>query len=300
MRGLFRSLFLAAAFAAVLLLVVPSSSFSEQRRVAAVISSHIKPYQDALEGFRKSCGCTIIEIPLGENSPAADRIRRAGVDAVLAIGLDALRGIESIRDIPVIYAMVPSAQFVPDRQNVSGVTMAISPSRQIEEIRRLFPSIKTIGAIYDPDSTEMALRDLRQAARVQGIVLAAAAVKRPSEIPAALDGVLKDADLFLMLPDPLYASQEAVDYLLLHSLRYAIPTFTFTKKYVAAGAVAAITIDPEDIGIQAGDILRLERWRGAPVRQQARKALLVINRKIAQKLKITISEENLRRADVVD
>jgi hypothetical protein len=72
---------------------------SEGHDVAVIKSADIKPYNDALSGFKSSCGCSITEIPYQESDPAAlpKSIAQLHPDAVLAIGMDAFQGAQSIK-----------------------------------------------------------------------------------------------------------------------------------------------------------------------------------------------------------
>jgi len=109
-------------------------------------------------------------------------------------------------------------------------------------------------------------------------------------------------DVFWMLPDTTVINAETVNSLLLFSFQNKIPIFAFATKYVEMGALAALNIDPVDLGVQAGEIMKrlLDQKKGgiaAPV--APRKTVLTINRKIARKLGIDISKTILEKAYVV-
>ena len=59
-----------------------------------------------------------------------------------------------------------------------------------------------------------------------------------------------------MVPDVTVITPETIDAMLLFSFRNRIPIFTFSDKYVEMGAMAAITVEPRDLGAQIGEILR--------------------------------------------
>jgi len=113
-----------------LILLLWRTSSSEALEVAVVKGSDIKPYNEALEGFKTSCGCNTTEFIISEmeNEGIMERVLESSPDAVLAIGMDALIQVQGIKDIPVIYTMVPYSPFLDlTRKNVSGVIMFFSP-----------------------------------------------------------------------------------------------------------------------------------------------------------------------------
>ncbi|MGD0884195.1 MAG: ABC transporter substrate-binding protein [Thermodesulfovibrionales bacterium] len=278
---------------------------SEGHDVAVIKSADIKPYNDALSGFKSSCGCSITEIPYQESDPAAlpKSIAQLHPDAVLAIGMDAFQGAQSIKDIPVVFTMVPHLpSSVTGRQNIYGVSMTVSPEKQLDTILQLVPTAKRIGIIYDPQNAESFVREASQSALAKGIILIPKKASKPGDVPSLIESMQDKIDVFWMLPDTTVINAETVNSLLLFSFQNKIPIFAFATKYVEMGALAALNIDPVDLGVQAGEIMKrlLDQKKGgiaAPV--APRKTVLTINRKIARKLGIDISKTILEKAYVV-
>ena len=84
----------ALAVLAVIFLLYNASMLSAEE-IVVVKSSDIKPYNDALEGFKRTCRCTVRELDLpetGQNN-IQKKILEIGPDAVLAIGMDALNSV---------------------------------------------------------------------------------------------------------------------------------------------------------------------------------------------------------------
>jgi len=56
---------------------------------------------------KSTCGCTIAEVIVtgSDRADVAGTIRRMNPDGVLAMGLDALARVQSIRDIPLFYTL---------------------------------------------------------------------------------------------------------------------------------------------------------------------------------------------------
>ncbi len=270
--------------------------------VVVVQGADIKPFDDAVEGFESACDCTISEVIIadGSRSDIAGRVRRLHPDAVLALGVDALVKLQSIRDIPIFYTMTAGARHpLQELNNFSGVSMFITPERQITSIMEVFPRAKRIGIIYDPRHTASLVERTIQYARSHSIEIVAREVHSAREVPVVLDSLNGRIDVLLMLPDTTVVTPETVNSMLIFSFRNGVPLFTFSEKYVEMGAVAALTVSPSDLGAQIGEIARKfmkDRARSAPVRTYARKHVLTINLKVAKKLGIFIPDEIVRRS----
>lgn len=259
--------------------------------VVAVKSANIKPYNDVLEGFKGACKCEVKELNLAEDKNiTSEKISRLSPDAILAIGTDAFKKVKSIKDIPVIYAMImPSEAHTALQENTSGVILDISPEAYINTIVKIFPKIERIGLIYDPQHTGICVKEITESANKQGITIISKIARNPSDVPHLIDGMKGKIDLFLMLPDPTVINSVTIKYMLLFSFQNRVPVFSFSQKYVEMGAVAAFNIDPFDMGFQAGVIARkLPEGPKYPIRVYAKKVLLIINTKIAIKLGINI------------
>jgi putative ABC transport system substrate-binding protein len=274
---------------------------SETQKIVVVKSADLKPYQDVLRGLKDGCGCDVQEAKL-RSEEDTERILDSHPGAIVAIGTAAFRKVEAIGDIPIIYTMViPSEITPPLRPNISGVSMDISPNVYLSWMKALFPKAKKIGLIYDPRNTAAFVGDAKKAAATAGVELVTKQVSDASQIPAVLQGMQQNIDVFWMIPDPTVVTKEMVDYLLRFSFQNRVPIFTFSKKYVEQGAVASLDIDPYDMGEQAASIVnRVLAGQSAGSRVYARKSKLTINMKMAAKLGLTIREETISKVDKIE
>jgi putative ABC transport system substrate-binding protein len=290
-----------------LLLPLVNASSSEASEIVVLKSADIRPYNEALEGFRSSCDCRIseeISHRQGETADVSAEVLREKPDGVFAIGIDALSHIRGVRDIPVVYSMIPN--FPPTSslgKNVSGVNMNIPPEKYLSAMVELFPSARRIGLVYGPGNMEPFVQEAARVAESKGISLVMKKAFKPGDAPSLIEGMKDKIDVFWMLPDMTVVSQEAVNFLLLFSFQNRVPVFTFSSKYVEMGAVAGLNMTPFDMGVQAGEMMkRLINEKGArsPIRTDARKVVLLINHKVAKKMGIKIREEASRRAEEVN
>ncbi|MBI5634253.1 MAG: hypothetical protein HZA15_12335 [Nitrospirae bacterium] len=273
------------------------ASFAFAHDVLVLKSADIKPYQEALDSFRRTCGCRTTEVNMQDlkEGELSNRIATLHVDAVFAIGSEALREAKSIRDIPVVHALTPVNPYSgPEHENISGVSMYISAQRQLEAMVRVFPGSRKIGCIYNEKNFGAFVQEAQQVADSLGLELVLSRVQSASEVPSRIDAMKKKIELFWMLPDVSVINAGTVNHLLLFSFENRLPVFSFSYKYVEQGAVAALIIDPAEIGKQSGELMH--KILSSPIRkghilQSPRKPGLVINRKVAAKLGIEIGSD---------
>ena len=288
-----------------LLLLTGFARFSEAADVVVMKSADIKPYNEAIEGFRSSFDDDVTEIVISGADPnkILREVHGSGAAAVFAVGMDAFNFAKSVRDIPVIYAMVPGAQFLnPGTKPLSGVCMYIPPDRYIGAMLDVFQGTKRIGVIYDPRKSEAYIREALQSTQDRGVELVLRKASKPAEIPALIDSMKDSIDVFWMIPDTTVINPETVNYLFLFSFRNKVPVFTFSRKYVEMGSAAGLYTSPFDMGVQAGEIARrlISEKNPKAIRTDARKTVLVINGKITKKLGIRIRDDISKRAAYVD
>ncbi len=275
----------------VLIVILFLAAASWANDVLVLKSADIKPYQDALDGFKRTCSCSVTEFSLHDTGgDLANKAAEMHARAIFAVGMDALREAQAITHIPVVYAMVPSHPAAA-RQNISGVSMVIPAEKQIAAMVRTFPFVRRIGIVYDPKNSDALIHEAMRAAKEQNLELVLSSVQGLGEVPSKIDGMKNRIDLFWMLPDVTVINPETVNHLFLFSFQNRVPVFSFSKKFVDQGAVAALSIDPMDVGAQAGEMMKkqlaiTDAW--PRLRQDVRRPILMINRKIAVKLDVKL------------
>ncbi len=288
---------IAVALTAVLALSGPTGPApAEAYLVNIVKDTDVKPYQDAVRGFLSACGCTAQET----KAPRYDGAMNGGPkpDAMLAVGTNAFRKVRSLQGLHVIHLMVMPSDTAGLPDNISGVSMDISPEAHLASLSELFPRAKKIGVLYDPRNTGPYVAEASEAARRRGIELVVRAVRNAREAPGLLDELLGKIDVYWMLPDPTVVTPELVDYVLLFSIENNIPLLSFSRKYVDMGAVAALQTLPFDMGVQAGEIVKaLSAGAKGPLRPYAKTYRLILNRKVAEKMGLRFSPDVIRKAE---
>ena len=109
-------------------------------------------------------------------------------------------------------------------------------------------------------------------------------------------------DAFWMLPDITVICPETVEFILLFSIENKIPIFSFSEKYVEMGALMSLSINPVDLGKQAGQIAE-KILAGNYVMNiygvEPEDIVISINVKVAKKFKINIHDEILHNAKII-
>jgi len=293
------------AFSALLLLVCHAPS-SEALEVTILKGSDINPYNEAVEGFKTACDCNTNEFVLSEMEKGniTKSLLESKPDMILAVGVDALKQVKEIKNLPVVYTMVPDSSLLNEgSENISGVVMSFQPERYLSTMVNMFPDARRIGVVYNPENTETYVKEALQEAHSQGVELIAEKASRPGQVPAIIDGMKDRIDLLWMLPDATVINSATINYILLFSFQNKVPIVTFSKKYVEMGAIASLNILPFDLGAQAGEIaakLYSEKGRRIPITAYARKLTLAINQKVAKKLGIKLRVKTVDRVEYVN
>lgn len=283
--------------------------FSYNYKVAVVTGKNIKPYQNALKGFKKICINSHYSYHYLKNKRKEEIIialKYEKPDLILAIGSSALEIVESkIKDIPIVFCMVlnPDVMFKDDAvENISGVSMNVSPEAQIMTLKEIFPKIKRIGAVYNPEQTEYLISETKKVCNREGLEFITSAVYSQEEIINAVKKLEDKIDVFWMVPDTTTITPLSVKYMLLFSFRNEIPLLGISDKYVKKGALLALSFDAIDIGRQAGELaLRIlkEKNPKSSFLIFARALKLFINLKTAKTMGLDIPEEMKERADKI-
>lgn len=272
-------------------------------KIVAVQSVRIKLYKKTIEGFESVTGSKIKRIVISELNDAniIKKINSLRPDIILAIGMGALQAVKEIKDIPIIYMMVFNpTSIISGEKNIFGVSMSIPPEKQLNLLLNVLPHIKNIGLLYDPDRTGHIVKDAMIAAGKMNINLIAKEVQNSKDVPSELLDMGKNIDVFWMLPDLTLITPETIEFLLLFSLENKIPVLAFSYKYIELGALMSISIDPFDIGRQAGEIANAIVSGRDPekIKKVDAKSLISINTNIARKLEIDINNNIIKKARI--
>src|SRR5208283_5100697 len=120
--------------------------------ITVVKSADIKLYNDALEGFKNSCNCSVNVIDLsrrdGKNNIVGD-VLDSSPDAVVVIGSKAYQEVKALRTLPLFTMLV--YPYDPHKEgNIWWVSTDIHPDRYLDAAAEILPHIGRIGTIINP------------------------------------------------------------------------------------------------------------------------------------------------------
>ena len=275
--------------------------------VALLKSSDVAAWRTTLDAFRKATSThTITEFDLRGDRSEGERVLGAlkGRNTILvALGpMAAQVARQFLPDAPLIYGMVQDpGKLGLSVPGVSGVAFSVPAKNQLAAFRLVFPRGSRIGLMSSDDRT---VQDAQKAGAVVRVNVVTRAVASEKDVPSVLRSLLKGAeavDAIWIPADSVLLSDETRRFILAETLKEGKPVFSFSPALVAEGALVSDGPDLVSVGEQLADLVN----RMAAGDKTAKgtilvpRAELVINKKIADKLRIEIPEDALRAANKV-
>ena len=310
MSRLDRTRGLAAWAGALVLLAGAGARPAAAADVAIVKSSEVPSWRPMIDALRRVTSAhSITEFDLRNDRGTADSVlgslkgRNAVVVALGPLAAQLVRTV--LPDAPVVFAMVqePAKLGLASAPGVTGVAFAIPVKNQLAAFRLVNPRGVRIGVIYKEENTGRQIEEAVKAASLLRVALTPKAVASEREIPAAMRALLAGEQAIdaLWIPnDPVLLGDETRRFLLGEMFKAGKAVYGSTSGLVAEGALVSNGPDLNSIGEQAGELVnRLAAGDRARIELLVPRAELVINRKIAGRLKIEIPAEVLKAANKV-
>ncbi|HEX8960771.1 MAG TPA: ABC transporter substrate binding protein [Geobacteraceae bacterium] len=291
---------LRTTFLVIIAILLLGSTAARAHDVLVIQGVRVKPFDEAVRGFRSACDADVRRLYVAdlEGTDITRLVREERPRLIVAIGAEALKKVQPVRNVPIVYLMVVNPQSIlKGNRNATGVTMNLPPERFLDLLARIAPRPKVVGIIYDPAKSGHQVRRAQQAARARGIEIVTREVHSPREVPEALNNLKGMINALWMLPDTTVITSETVELFLLASQENRFPVIAFAAKYADMGALASLDIDGFDEGRQAGEMA--ERILSGTAATdlpgaEARSATVKVNRSVARKLGISL--DNIDRS----
>jgi putative ABC transport system substrate-binding protein len=267
-----------------------------------------KPVIDALR--RTASGHNITEYDLKGERAEGERVLAslAGKAALLvAMGpLAAQLAREKNPELPLVFCMVqdPGKAGLLGLANVAGVAFGVPIKNQLAAFRMVNPRAARIGVVYNVDNVGHLVQEAQKAAPVVHLLIVERPVSSDKDVPSALRSLLKGDDevhAIWIPPDPVLLGDEARRFILAETLKGGKPIYTFSSQMVAEGALVSDGPDYGSIGEQAGELVNRLAGpeKGAKIELLIPRAELVVNGKMALRLKLEIPDDAKRAASKV-
>jgi len=231
-------------------------------------------------------------------------------DVIVANGTPGIEAVRNVtRSIPTVFVMVGDpvgsgyvASLAHPGGNVTGFS-AFEPAiagKWIQTLKEIAPAIRRVTVLFYP-GYEFLWRGAEAGAAALGIEVTQATCQSQVEIAQALTALAgQRGDALVVLPAPVFASNRQLIVRL--AATQGLPAVYPFRYYAAAGGLMSYGIDAVDIFRRASQyvdrILRGANPSDLPV-QEPTKFELVINRKTAQALGLSIPPTLLATADKV-
>jgi ABC-type uncharacterized transport system substrate-binding protein len=169
--------------------------------------------------------------------------------------------------------------------------------------RMVNPRAVRIAVLYSADNVGRLVDEAVQASGLMRLIVMPKKIASEREVPDALRGLLKGsegADALWLPPDPVLLGDETRRFLLNETLKAGKPVYTFSPTLVSEGALVSNGPDYSSIGEQVAELVeRLASGDRARSEMLVPRAELVINKKIADRLKVEIPATALAAASKV-
>jgi ABC-type uncharacterized transport system substrate-binding protein len=279
--------------------------------VAVLKSTDAPSWRPALDTLRKGLGGqTISEFDLRGDRAEADRVVatlkvRPGV-VVVAMGELAAQAVrEGAPETALVYCMVPDPGRLGllNNINASGVAFTTPIKNQLAAFRMVNPRGVRIGVLFGEESARV-VQEAQKSSAVVRLALVAKPIASEKDVPQALRSLLTGSEAVdaLWIPlDRLLLSDETRRFLLAETLKAGKPVYSFSAALVVEGALVSNGADVASIGEQAAELVArlLAGDRTARGSQLVPRAELVVNKKIAEKLRLEIPVDAITAANRV-
>ena len=274
-------------------------------RVAVVVSKNIKPYLDAVEGFKSGLADNAdvkaqvfnlekldakerVELFRGRGAKKFALFVAVGPEAVLAVWNGIGKG-----GVSRIYFMVLNPEKIFGfREKVCGIPLNIPVQTQVEMVGRGLPSIRRPGLLYDPELNSDFFRKAAGAASLSGLTIVPLRVSSKKDIPLVLKRQWKDMDALWLIPDRTVISESIVKYVIKEAFLRKVPVIGYNRFFYETGAALAFVFDYKELGLQCAQkalkILSSQDCLSTPPLFH-----VWINERVGEKLGLRLSEKHL-------
>ena len=274
-------------------------------RVVLLKSQSSGPINQALQGFRSVWDEPLREIDLRGRTDLKAEVLQAIHEAkpivVVAFGPQAAEtALANVGNLPLVFAMVANPQKRGlQGSNIAGISLNIPAFAQFTNYTNLVRNVKKIGVIYDGQKTGDLVKEGEAAAGKMGIELVAVSINSQKAVADALKKLLaENINALWMIPDETVVTPVSFQFLQRETSKNKIPFLAASDIFVQQGALAALSVDYQDLGRQAGEIVRqlLKEGQLAGRLEAPAKVNLAVNRQTARQLGAAINEATVNAA----
>lgn len=233
------------------------------------------------------------------------------VDMIVPIATNtAQTAMATTSDIPIVFSAVSNpveaglvTAFDQTTGNITGVSNAIAIEDIFVLAQELSPEAKTFGFIYNSSeiNSETGIKRAKAYCDANGLQYKEATVTGTADVQQAASSLVGDVDAFFTPNDNTVAAAMATYLQVANDAE--LPIYVGADSMVKDGGLATVGINYTTLGKQTAQMV-IRIYQGAAIAdtpvEQINSYAEMINRKTAEELGLTISEEMLERFTVIE
>lgn len=280
--------------------------------VAVLKSADVAAWKPALEALHRAASAhSISEYDLKGAREEAVRVL-AGLKAkatdtlFVAMGpLAAEVARETFPQSRLIFCMIqdPGKLGLLTAPGVTGVAFAVPIRNQLAAFRLVNPEGVRVGVIYTGVESGPFFKEAKAAAATVQLALVGRPIASEKDVPGALRSLLTGGNAVdaLWLPaDASLLGDDTRRFVMSETLKAGRPVYAFSDALIPEGALVSDGPSIESIGEEVGDLVnRVAGGEKGRIDMLMPRAELVVNKKIASKLKVEIPDDALQAASRV-
>lgn len=226
-------------------------------RALVIISSQIRPYVAALNGFKHAFKKSDLEVLDLSKNPEFVRytLSKEKFDLYIAIGPKATKLLWEINPSGIkLTLMVLDPETIIQKKSACGIKLRIPLKEQLAALKEKISPIKGVGILYTPGENSLLISQAYEAAQNLSISLKAYPVNNAPDIKKTLSKLYQECDTLLFIPDPTVISEPMINFLIKDALLHGVASVGYNRFFYEAGAVMAFVVDYEKLGILAAEM----------------------------------------------
>jgi len=241
----------------------------------------------------------------------AAELVRLKVDLIMTVGSRAAQAVkEATNTIPVVFTLGDDpverglvANFARPGGNLTGFVIGHYEEKLLEVLKEALPRVSRVAypVVTGPSGTMPVRRALELAGRALGVATEGITVEGPGDFGSFYTVALRDGADAVMIPNIAWFAPH-LERIAAEASRSRLPAIGFDRRFVEAGGLMSYgPIESQRwprLAAQVDKILKGTKPGDLPVELPTRFELL-INAKVANSLRITITQSILLRAEVV-
>jgi putative tryptophan/tyrosine transport system substrate-binding protein len=268
-----------------------------ERDVVIFASRDPFPFEELVSAFKERLGLPVRVIDLDGETDAAEAVRRVAAerpDLVIGAGLRAARLIRrEVHDSPAILTLIDDIRrYDLESANLCSLANNPAPDELLRKVTSLLPRARSIGVVYDAESSALLVRDLRETAARLHLSVELQPNYSANRIAANLAKLQTLPDALVVLYDPLTSTPKARERIMSWAARRGVPVIAPGPEWVRRGALLSYGSPGDRLGqdaaLIASQILFGTRQPADFTLFSPLHPIVAVNRQTAETLGVTI------------